>query len=80
LFDDVGHPVLAEGLEGHQLNGLGAQHRPQGGFHRAGVAARHDADQVVGRDLQHVAGLVDGGLEARLAQLGAVRAPQDSLA
>ena len=42
--------------------GRGPEHRPQRHLDGAGVGAGHDADQVVGRDLQHLAGLVDGVL------------------
>ena len=77
LLDDVGHPVLAEALEGQQLHRPRAQHRPHGHLHGAGVGAGHDADQVVVGDLQHLAGAVDGFLQARLAELGAVRAAED---
>ena len=38
--------------------------------------AGHDADAVVGGDLQHLAGEVDRALEARLAGLCAVRAAE----
>ena len=77
LLGDVRHPVLAEGFEGQQLHGPRAQHRPHGHLDGAGVRARDDADQIVGRDLQHLAGAVDGFLQPRLAQLGAVRAAEN---
>ena len=44
LLDHVGHPVLAEGLEGQKLHRPRAEQRPQGHLHRPGVGARDDAD------------------------------------
>ena len=56
--------------------GRAPEQRPHRHLDGAGVGGRHDADQVVGRDLQHLAGAVDGVLELRLAELGAVRAAE----
>ena len=76
LLGHVGDPVLAEALEGQQLDRLGTQHRPHRHFHGAGVRSGHDADQEVVRNLQHLAGAFDRVLQARLAQLRAVRAAE----
>ena len=56
--------------------GRGAEHRPQRHLDGAGVGGRHDADEVIGGDLEHLAGAVDRSLQARLAELRAVRAAE----
>src|SRR5674476_651975 len=74
LFLDVGHPAFAEGFPGQHGHGLSAQQRPQRHLDRPGIGGRHDADAIIGRNFQHVAGEVDGAFELRLADLGSVRA------
>jgi hypothetical protein len=53
-----------------------AEQRPQRHLDGAGVGGRHDADAVVGGNLQNVAGQRDRLLELGLADLGAVRAAE----
>jgi len=77
-----GTPVLAlcgraHYYEGHDLDRTAAQHRPHRHFHGAGIGGWHNADQVVSRNLQNRAGLVDGLFQARLAGFGAVRATDE---
>ena len=59
------------------VTGRGAEQRPERHFDGAGVGGRHDADPVIGRDLQHFAGQIDGALELGLAGLRAVRAAEE---
>ncbi len=61
------------------VTGRGAEQRPQRHFDRAGVGRRHDADAIVGRDLQDFAGQIDGALELGLAGFRAVRAAEDGV-
>ena len=53
-----------------------AEQRPQRHLDGAGVGGRHDADPVVGRNLEDFAGQLDRLLELGLADLGAVRAAE----
>ena len=53
--------------------GARAEQRPHRHFHRAGVGGGHDADAVIGGNLQDFAGQVDGELQLGLADLGAMR-------
>ena len=76
LLDHVRDPALAEALPGQHVDRAGAEQRPQRHLDRAGVGGRHDADAVIGRHVQHLAGEVDGELQARLAELGAMRAAE----
>ena len=76
LLDHVRDPALAEALPGQHVDRAGAEHRPQRHLDGAGVGGGHDADAVIGRHLQHLAGQVDGELQARLAELRAVRAAE----
>ena len=76
LLHGIRHPARAEGLPGHHLDGARAQHRPHRHLDGAGVRGGHDADAVVVRHAQHLAGAVDGGLELGLAHARAVRAAQ----
>ena len=62
------------------VTGRGAEQRPQRHLDRAGVGSRHDADAIIGRNLQNFAGEIDGALELRLAGFGAVRAAEHSVA
>ena len=71
--------VLAEGLEGQQLDRTRAEHRPHGHLDGAGVGAGDDADQEVGRNAQHLTGAVDRQLQLRLAGLAAMRASEDGV-
>ena len=61
---------LPNDLEGDDLDtGLGPSIDHHRRFHGAGARrGGHDADQIVGGDVQDLAGLVDGGLETRLAR------------
>ena len=79
LLDHVGDPALAEAFPGQHVDAARAEQRPQRHLDRAGIGGRHDADAVVGRHLQHFAGEVDGALQARLAELGAVRAAEGGI-
>ena len=76
LLLDVGDPGLAEAFPGDHVDAACAQQRPHRHFHRAGVGGRHDADAVIGRHLQDLAGEVDGRLQFRLADGGAMRAAE----
>ncbi len=76
LLDDVGDPVLGEALPGGHLHGALAQHGPHGHLDGPGVGRRHDADQEVVGDLEHLTGQVDGLLQARLHVPGAVVAAE----
>ena len=76
LLDDIGDPAGAEALPGDHVDAARAEQRPQRHLDRAGVGGRHDADPVVGRHLQDVAGELDRLLELGLADLGAVRAAE----
>lgn len=76
LLGDVGDPALAKALPGDHVDAAGAQHRPHRHLDGAGVGGRHDADAVIGRDLQHLARQVDREFELVLADLGAVRAAE----
>ena len=76
LLHRIGDPALAETLPSHHVDRAFAEQRPHGHFDRPGVGRRHDADAVVRRHLQDVAGEVDGLLELGLARLGAMGAPE----
>ncbi len=79
LLGHVGDPVLAEGLEGQQLHGLGPS-IDHIAISTAPVSrAGDDADQEVGGDFQDFARLVDGGLQAALAQLERCDRPKYSI-
>ena len=73
LLRGVGDPALAEALPSERRHGARAEHRPHRHFKGAGVRARNDADAVRIGQLQHLAHQVDAELQARLADLGAVR-------
>ena len=79
LLFDVGDPAFAEAFPGQHGDRARAEQRPQRHLDRAGIGGRHDADAVVGRDLQHFAGEIDGALELRLADLGAVRTAESGV-
>jgi phosphoserine phosphatase len=76
LFHRVGDPAFAKGFPCEHLDRAGAEHRPHRHFDRAGVGAGDDADAVIGGDVQDFTGKVDGFLQLRLADCGAVRAAQ----
>ena len=76
LLYGVGDPALAEALPGHDVDGPGAEQRPHRHLDRARIRARHDADPVIGGDLEKLAGEVDRQLQLGLADLGAVRAAE----
>ena len=76
LLDHVGHPAGAEALPGKHVDAARAEQRPQRHLDRAGIGSRHDADAVVGWDLQHLARQRDCLLELRLADLCAMRASE----
>ncbi len=76
LLDDVGDPAFAERFPGQHGHRPRAEQRPQRHLDRAGIGGRHDADAIVGGNLQHFAGEIDGALELRLADLGSVRAAE----
>ena len=73
LLDDVGHPAVAEAFPGEHVDAALAEQRPQRHLDGAGVGGRHDADAVVGRNVENFAGEIDGLFELGLADLGAVR-------
>ena len=76
LLDHVGDPAFAEAFPGQHVDAAGAEHRPQRHLDGAGIGGGHDADAVIGGHVQQLAGQVDGELQARLAELGAVRAAE----
>ncbi len=79
LFFDVGDPAFAERFPSQHGHRPGAEQRPQRQFNGAGVGGRHDSDAVIGGDLEHLAGQIDGALELRLADLGSVRARKNGV-
>ena len=74
LLDHIRDPALAEAFPGEHVDAPRAEQRPHGHFDRAGVGGGHDADEIVGGDLQDFAGEIDGQLQLHLADLGAVGA------
>ena len=80
LLDDVGHPAFAEGFPGQHGHRARAQQRPQRHFDGAGIGGRHDADAIIGGNLQNLTGEIDGALEPRLADFRAMRAAKDGAA
>ena len=76
LLGHIRDPAFAEAFPGEHLDRAGSEHRPQRHLDRAGIGGGHDADAVIGRNLQDFAGQVDGALQARLAELRPVRAAQ----
>ena len=76
LPDDIVHPAFAEGFPGQHGDRTRAEQRPQRHLDRAGVGCRHDPDPVAGRNLQYLAGEIDGAPELGLAKLGAMRAAE----
>ena len=74
LLDRVGDPALAKAFPGQHRHAARAQHRPHRHFESAGVAAGDDPDPVRIGQLQHFAHQIDAIAQARLADLGAVRA------
>ena len=79
LLDDVRDPALAEAFPGQHVDAAGAEQRPQGHLDGARIGRRHDADPVVGRHFQNLAGEVDGALQAALAELRTVRAAEGGI-
>ena len=79
LLDHIGDPAGAERFPGDHVDAAGAKQRPQRHLDRAGVGRRHDADAVVGGNLQHLAGQVDRLFELRLADLCAMRTAERSI-
>ena len=81
LLDHVGHPAERRKLSQASTSTPRAPSSDHSAIStRAGVGGRHDADQVVGRHLQDLAGQVDRLLELGLADLGAMRAPERRIA
>ena len=80
LLDDVGDPAEAEALPGENVDRPFPDERPHRHLDRARIGGRHDADPVVGRDFENLAGEVDGAPELGLAEFGAVRAAEGSVA
>ena len=80
LLHGVRHPGFAEGLPGQHVHGAGAEQVPHRHLDRAGVGGRHDADAVLRRHLQHLAGEVDGAGELGAADGRAVRAAEGGVA
>ena len=76
LFCDIGHPAGAKALPGEHVDAAGPEQRPHRHLDGAGVGSGHDADAVIRRHLQHLAGQVDRSFELVLADLGAVRAAE----
>ena len=76
LLDHVGHPAGAEALPCQNVDAARAQHRPQRHLHGAGVRGGNDADAVVVGDLQDIAGLVYGLLQACLRRFRPVGATE----
>lgn len=76
LLDDIGDPAGAEALPTDHVDAAGAQQRPERHLDGAGIGGRHDADAVIGGDLQHLARQVDRSFQLVLADLGAVRAAE----
>ena len=81
LLDDVGHPAERRSFPRRARRPAAAPSSDHSAIStRAGVGGGHDADQIVGGNLQHLAGEVDGLLELGLADLGAVRAAERGIA
>ena len=59
LPDNVGDPAVAKAFPGEHVNAASAEHCPQRHLDRAGVRAGRNADAVVRRDPQHLAGQID---------------------
>ena len=76
LLDDIGDPAGAKTFPAHHVDAAGAEQRPERHLDGAGIGGRHDADAVIGGNLQHLARQVDCALELVLADLGAVRAAE----
>ena len=76
LFVDIGNPTFTEAFPRKHRDRPCAEHRPHRHFDGAGVRTGHNADPVRIGHLQHFAHQVDGKLQTRLADLGAVRAAQ----
>jgi hypothetical protein len=77
LLEHIGDPAGAETLPCQHFHRPRAQQRPHRHLDRAGVRGRHDADAIAVGHAKDFARAVDGGLQPRLAQGGAVRAPQN---
>ncbi len=73
LLDDVGDPALAKTFPGEHVHAARAEHRPQRHLDRAGVRAGRNADAIVRRDPEHLAGQVDRKLELGFADLRPMR-------
>src|SRR3546814_6659513 len=67
-------PAFAEAFPRQQRRLARSEQRPHRHFHRAGIRAGNDADQVRVWHLQDFAGEIDRALQPGLADLGAVRA------
>ena len=78
LLDRIGHPAFAEALPRERGDAARAEHRPHRHLDRAGIRAGNDADAVRIGDLEHLARQIDRALEARLADLGAMRTAKRS--
>ena len=76
LLDHVRDPAFAEAFPGEHLDRAGSQHRPQRHLDRAGIGGGHDPDAIIGRNLEDLAGQIDGAFQARLAELRPVGAAQ----
>ena len=76
LLDDIGDPAVAKALPRQHVDAARAEQGPERHLDRAGVGAGRDADAVVGRDAEHLAGQVDRQFELGLADLRAMRTAQ----
>ncbi|VFU09023.1 conserved protein of unknown function [Methylocella tundrae] len=73
MLDDINDPMFAKSFPGDDVDAALPQKRPQGGLDGAGVGARHDADAIIGRNLQDLASEIDCKLQLGFANGGAVR-------
>ncbi len=76
LFDHIGDPACAEGFPSNHLSRAFAQERPHGHLECAGVRGGHDADAVIRRHAEHLAGGLDCLKQLGLAGCGTVAAAQ----
>ena len=56
MLDDIVDPALAEGFPGEDIDAALAEQGPKRRLDRAGIRARDNANSIISRNLQKLAG------------------------
>ena len=79
LLLDIGDPAFAEAFPGQRVDAARAEQRPEDHLDRARIGGRRDGEAVIFRHPQKGARAGDDFLEAGLAELRAMRAPEQRI-